>query len=165
MDPPDTLSTVAEIALGLAGFTGLLVVLGRQPGGFSPSEAFRLLILLVASLSALFLALIPLALHDSGLSGFVLWRVSSLIMAGSILASAGFLVRRVRSFQRGDSEAYSPVILVLISTGAGLVFVAQILNASGVLGSPSPGAYSFGLLFFIAAGAVQFVRILFVPSE
>jgi len=49
MDPPETLSTVAEIALGLAGFTGLLVVLGRQPGRFSPSEAFRLLVLLVAS--------------------------------------------------------------------------------------------------------------------
>ena len=165
MDPPDTFSTVAEIALGLAGFTGVLVVLGRKPGRFSPSEAFRLIVLLVGSLSALFLALIPLALHDSGLSGLALWRASSLIMAGSILVSAGFLVRPVRTFQHGESEAYSPIILVLISSGAVLVFVAQLLNASGVLGSPSPGAYSFGLLFFLAAGAVQFVRILFVPSE
>jgi hypothetical protein len=165
MGPSDTLSTVAEIALGLAGFTGVLVVLGRQPGRLSPTGAFRLIVLLVGSLSALFLALIPLVLHDSGLSGFVLWRVSSLVMAGSILSSVGFLVPRIRAFQRGESEAYNPSILVVISTGAVLVFVAQILNASGVLWSPGQGAYSLGLLFFLAAGVVQFVRILFVPSE
>lgn len=165
MDPSDMLSTVAEIALGLAGFTGVLVVLGRQPGRLSPAGAFRLTVLLIGSLSALFLALIPLALHDSGLSGSVLWRVSSLVMAGSILATGGLLVRPVRRFRRGESESYNPTILVLITTGAVLVFIAQMVNASGVLGGPSPGAYSFGLLFFLAVGAVQFVRILFVPSD
>jgi hypothetical protein len=42
LDLSETLSTVAEVALGLAGFTGVLVVLGRQTGRFSPAEAFRL---------------------------------------------------------------------------------------------------------------------------
>ena len=69
LNPSETLSTIAELALGLAGFTGVLVVLGRQPGRFSPAEGFRLAVLLVASLSALFLSLVPLSCTTSASLG------------------------------------------------------------------------------------------------
>ena len=165
MNPSDTLSTVAEIALGLAGFSGLLVVLGRQPGHFSLAEVARLAAMLVASLSALFLAIIPLVLHDFGLSGASLWRASSSIMGVSILGSAALLARPVRQFRASESRAYSPYILWSVLLGALAVLLVQTANILGLLGSPGAGPYSLGLLFFLAVGALQFVRILFVRSD
>ena len=165
MNPPETLSTIAEVALGLAGFTGVLVVLGRRPGRFSAAEAFRLVVLLVGSLSALFLSLVPLVLHDFGLAGAHLWRVSSGLMAASVVCSGAFLARPIARFRGSKSEAYSPWVLGSLVTGAVIVLVAQVVNLTGLLGPTSPGPYSLGLLFLLAGGVVQFVRILFVRSS
>ena len=165
MDPSETLSTVAEVGLGLAGFTGVLVVLGRQPGRFSPAESFRLAVLLVGSLSALFLSLVPLVLRDFGLAGANLWRVSSGVMLASVVCSGAFLARPVARFRVSKSEAYSPWVLGSLTSGALIVLVLQVVNLTGLLWPTGPGAYSFGLLFLLAGGVVQFVRILFVRSE
>ena len=165
MNPPETLSTVAELALGLAGFTGVLVVLGRQPGRFSPAEGLRLAVLLVGSLSALFLSLVPLVLHDFGVSGAHLWRVSSGLMAISVVCSGAFLAKPVARFRVSKSEAYSPWVLGSLTSGAVIILIVQVINLTGLLWPTGPGAYSLGLFFFLAGGVVQFVRILFVRSE
>ena len=165
MNPSDTLSTVAELALGLTGFTGVLVVLGRQPGRFSPAESFRLAVLLVGSLSALFMSLIPLVLHDFGLAGVHLWRVSSGLMATSLLCSSAFLARPIARFRASESEAYSVWVLASLTCGAVLVFAVQLINVTGLIWPTGQGPYSFGLFFLLAGAVVQFVRILFVRSE
>jgi len=162
---PETFSLVAELSLGLAGFTGVLVVLGRQPGRFSPSEAFRLAVLLVGSLSALFLSLAPLVLHDFGVSGAALWRVSSALMAITVLCSGVLLSGPAQRFRAGRSEAYSAWVLAGLLSGAVVVFIVQALNLLGALWAPGPGAFSLGLVYLLAGGVVQFVRILFVRSE
>lgn len=59
----DALAIIAEVSLGLAGFTGVVVVLGRVE-----RDAFlrlRLSYLLSVSFSALLLALLPFALSES----------------------------------------------------------------------------------------------------
>ncbi len=165
MNPSETLSTIAELALGLAGFTGVLVVLGRQPGRFSPAEGFRLAVLLVASLSALFLSLVPLVLHDFGLAGAPLWRVSSGLMAISVLCSGALLARPLGRFRGSESEAYSAWVLVVLTSGAGVVVIVQLINSTGLLWPTGQGSYSLGLLFLLAGAVVQFVRILFVRTE
>jgi hypothetical protein len=162
---PETLALVAELALGLAGFTGVLVVLGRQPGRFSAGEAFRLAILLVGSLSALFLSLAPLVLHDLGVAGPALWRTASGFMAVTLLGSAVLLAGPTRRFRAGRHEAYSPWVLTSVASGAVLVFFLQLLNGLGVAWPPNPGVFTLGLVFFLASAAVQFVRILFVRSD
>ena len=58
MDGADGLTAIAEVAIGLAGFSGVVVVLGRQPGEFTRVETGRLVVLLLSSLGAMFFALV-----------------------------------------------------------------------------------------------------------
>ena len=77
----EALSTIAEVGLGLAGFTGILVALGQSPEASSRPGVLRLLLLLVSSLGAVFLALLPFALQESGVSSGACWRLSSALLA------------------------------------------------------------------------------------
>ena len=52
MQGGEALSTIAQVGLGLAGFTGILVALGRTQIAFSRPEVLRLLLLLVSSFGA-----------------------------------------------------------------------------------------------------------------
>jgi hypothetical protein len=58
LDAFDTLLTLAEVSLGLAGFAGIVVVFGRGPGALPPADSFRLLALVGCSLGTLFLSLL-----------------------------------------------------------------------------------------------------------
>ena len=62
----DGLATIAEVAIGLAGFSGVMIVLTRPGGGFNPPERFRLKVFVYSSMGPIFLALIPFAVLDSG---------------------------------------------------------------------------------------------------
>ena len=57
------LEVIAEVAIGLAGFSGLFVAL-TQTGSFAPPERFRLQFLLYTSLGAMFLAMLPYAIFS-----------------------------------------------------------------------------------------------------
>lgn len=63
MEEADTLATIAQISLGLAGFTGVVVSFDKINAALSRVDAFRLIILLSMSMGALMLALIPFGLH------------------------------------------------------------------------------------------------------
>lgn len=91
MQGREALSTIAEVGLGLAGFTGILAALGRSSATFSRPEVLRLLLLLVSSLGAVFLALFPFALHESGVSGAACWRLSSAVLAAFTSISLAYL--------------------------------------------------------------------------
>jgi hypothetical protein len=54
----EALSLIAEVAVFLAGFGGVAVVLGRGPGRWSPGDALRIRLLFTAALGALFASLI-----------------------------------------------------------------------------------------------------------
>jgi hypothetical protein len=62
LEAADTLLTLAEVSLGLAGFAGIVVVFGRGPGALPPADSLRLAALVGASFGTLFLSLIPIAL-------------------------------------------------------------------------------------------------------
>jgi len=56
---PDAFQTVAEVAIGLAGFSGLLVAFRRSLGPLSSVQKYRMRILFALSFGALFLSLLP----------------------------------------------------------------------------------------------------------
>jgi len=59
---PDSPITVAEVAITLAGFSGLFVALQRRPNQFENIERFALYYLLLTSLGAAVLALLSMPL-------------------------------------------------------------------------------------------------------
>ena len=161
MQGGEALSTIAQIGLGLAGFTGILVALGRTGASFSRPEVLRLLLLLVSSLGAMFLALLPFALHESGVGDAACWRLSSAILAAFVSGALAYLGYQIQRHRAEFGELFSRTIFVVVTTGSLAIFVLQIANAVG-LGAPRSGPYVFGLLWLLFIASLQFARILFV---
>jgi hypothetical protein len=161
----EALSTIAEVGLGLAGFTGILVVLGQGPESFSRPAILRLLLLLVSSLGAMFLALLPFTLQESGVGSAACWRLSSALLAAFTslaLACLGYQFQRHRGEFGG---AFSRTVFVVVATGSVAVVALQLVNVFGRGAFPRSGPYLVGLLWLLFVASIQFVRILFVrPS-
>ena len=161
---PDALSTIAEIALGLAGFSGVVVVLGRQPGAFTRVEAGRLVLLLVSSIGAMFLALLPLSLAPLELSDSLLWRISAATFTAFCLGYWLIGRSRVRIVRTHAPEVYSFAVSVFNYATVGTAVILQLV----VLARPAdlgPGFYVLGLLGLLLTATVQFVRMLFVRPQ
>jgi hypothetical protein len=158
----EALSTIAEVGLGLAGFTGILVALGRGSEGFSRPEVLRLLLLLVSSLGSMFLALLPFALQESGLGGTACWRISSALLASFTALALAYLGYQIQRHRREFGELFSGSVFVVVSAGSFVIVTLQVLNAAGIGAPPRVGPYLFGLLWLLFVASIQFARILFV---
>jgi len=75
MDIATALLTLSQIALGLAGFSSVLVALSGKPEGWLPIDSFRIVAMLWTSFIALFLSLAPFVLHVLGVGATVIWRL------------------------------------------------------------------------------------------
>jgi hypothetical protein len=162
LDAYDTLLTLAEVSIGLAGFAGIVVVLGRGPGALPAADSLRLAALVGASLGTLFLSLAPIALNALGLSEPEVWRWSSAVMVILAVPAHLFGVLRIR---RIASEMFEVTPVPMLVTGAFLLsanLVAQACNAVGAPWRPSFGVYLSGLILYLGFAAFQFARLLFV---
>ena len=83
---------LAEIAIGLAGFGTIAIVVARDSTRWDSADFFRTAALFLSSLGALFLALLPIGLATAALPDVVVWRISSAVMAGFIVAFSVILL-------------------------------------------------------------------------
>jgi hypothetical protein len=154
--------SLAEFGIALAGFTSVVVVFSRRDGQFHPADRFRILTALVPSLGAAFLALVPVGLDLMGLSPSAVWRVSSLVLVAAVAAE--WVQGEIR-LHRLPPEALAILSFHIASFIRALrvfALAAGLLNASGILFAPQPGAYFFAVLCPLLIGTVAFVRMVFV---
>jgi hypothetical protein len=162
LDAFDTLLTLSEVSLGLAGFAGIVVVFGRGRGELAPADSFRLLVLVGCSLGTLFLSLIAIALNAVGVSEPGLWQWNSAILIALAVPAHVFTFARLRRDAAEIIEVLPMRLIPFGMVGFAVNFVAQICNALGVGWTPSFGVYLFGLILYLMFAAAQFARMLFV---
>lgn len=160
MDPTELLATIAEIALGIAGFSGVMVAFMQRPGRLTEIETYRIAVLLGASLGALFLALLPLTLMQFGLEPGAVWRSAGLAMVGLSVVGVAVYLRASRGAARHAPEIFNRPVFASLLAGHVANVVLQIVALTSP--DPSPGPYSLGLLWLLLHAAIQFARILFV---
>jgi hypothetical protein len=158
----DILQTIAEIAIALTGFTGIVVALGgRTRDGFSGFVMVRFRILLVASLAALAFALLPILLHHLAVPAAVVWSLSSAVVAAFMVP---IVILDVRSFRQFSNEIppferrAAPVIAILGSA----LWVAQVANATFL---HAFGPFLAAPLWFLGFSAFSFSRLLLTSQE
>lgn len=155
---------IAQIAVGLAGFSGVMVAVARPSGAFNPVERFRLRALIYGSFGAMFLAIIPFAVFGGPWTESSSWRVLGVVMtiytiAGlSFLPAAGFRLRR-------DYPEQFPLPLVAIQMGNHVISLLLALAILFGLTDHQASAYILVLLLLLAHGAVAFVRVLFYKRD
>ena len=105
MEGSDILQTIAEVAIALTGFTGIVVALGdRSHAPLSGFGRARFRILLAGSLAALILSLLPFLLHHNGVPPHAIWAICSGLV---VLYMVPIVIVDVRVFRRYADEVPS----------------------------------------------------------
>lgn len=162
----DLLLGIAEVSIALAGFAGVVVVLGRRATGPWPlADQFQLRSLIENGLLVVLAALLPFAVQQHTQEPSVLWRISSGIfgVAGGVHAFVvqGRRQRRLRRHPDEASDSFLPLswVVVLVPVSA-VVHAALLLNAADVVFHGSFAPYLYALLWDLLMGAVFFVRLI-----
>lgn len=158
MHDADFLFIVAELAIALAGFSGLVTVIAhrqdRSPGevalGFQQLRA-----VLVISLPAAAFALLPSLLERMGAAPDIAWRVSAALF---LVVSVGVMGTAVPSVFRAYAGAGRRVPLtVWLSTV--LIAVMWLILLLCALGCVPTSAYLAALFITLYLAGVAFVRV------
>jgi len=165
MDWTQGMDSIAEVGIGLAGFSGIVVAFIHRKGVMTTLDKLRLGVLLSAAFGAVFLALLPFALLSFHLDDPRLWSTASAfhaVISGLQLAGVIIFTRR---FFRSHRHIVNLGVLIPILTMYIANTVLQVMNLSGLLWTPSIGPYYIGLLWLVFHAGLQFSRIIFVRAE
>jgi hypothetical protein len=157
----DILYTLAGVAVTIAGFSGVVVVLPlRDSPNWSPTEIRMLRLLIADSFIALFLALLPIPLSLANWSPDAIWclcsgLLGSWFLIGDLLAARGEFADRAEQ-QSGANPLNAPIRfgIYLVALLMGIVLW---LSALGVLAPAGQALYVLGLMVLLAIAAIEFV--------
>lgn len=157
----DTLLGFSEIALALAGFAAIALVLGRREGVLPAGSAYVVQYMVVNTLGPAILALLGVVLLELDVAEPGVWRLcSGVYVAGAAVAFVTALQGQRDVVRSGDFV----VPKWFTGLGWGLSAIAhsiQIVNLIGVPFGPSAGVFLLGLWVLVSLGAMQFVALLF----
>jgi hypothetical protein len=163
------LNTLAEVAISLAGFSGVVVVF-RLHGvhSWSPTELRVLWLLIGDSFLVLFFSLLPFPWTLANWSYDALWTfcntlLGSWFIIGDVLALRG--ERRDRIAQQVMTVPVITPILYVMSIGALAMGIALWLSAWDVLVPRGQAVYVLGLITLLAFAAVEFLFFIGLMSR
>lgn len=158
MENADILTTIAEVAIALTGFTGVVAVFGRRSrGAWTPHELLQLRALVETSLTAFFVSFVPALLAMVVDSESHVWRSANVVLGLAHAANLAAFSLRMRM-------APSTAGQVTLAT-VGVVFIAtHLLVGVGLVGYAEP-IFVLGLLQQIFVAVHNFVLLLLPTKE
>lgn len=150
----ETLMGIAQIAITLIGFSGVVTALGHDRGErWGPAELLQLRTQVEPSMTALFGALLPATAGLLVDSQNALWQICNGLLAVFIFAALlAYLVRTKRA-----PTLLSQKVLTVVS-----IFVLAGLVASTTnLVTAHQATFMFGLLLGLVVGVHNFTLLLF----
>ena len=159
---PDSFQTIAEISLGLAGFSGLIVALRKKSGPFTDVQKFRLYVLFGLTFGAMFLSLLPHLLVNLQIPDARLWFDCSIAMISFSLVFSIWMIRAGRRTATVAPEIFNWAIFFALTFGHGITILLQFAVIAGIIEDRAPGAFMLGLVWYLLHATFQFVRMLFV---
>jgi len=159
MTPQDALLSIAEISIGLAGFSGLVAAF-IQPTGHSwqPEQKTRIVILILLSFGMIVCSLAPYALAGISASSAIIWGMP-MIAFGTL--SIGLLIYWLivsgrRHFKLQFPWFSRPFIFVAVS-----LQIMVLLSGLGLVFPYSPALFLLGFLSTLVFGANVFLALLY----
>lgn len=165
MDPNfHALQLIAEIALGILGFSAILIGLSRKSDGFSAPDNFRIQLLSYSSIGAMFCALIPFAVFGN-IHNETSWLIVNWILCLYSVLGLYIFPKRVISLRiQGYSDLF-PLPLFTVQMGVLAVnFLISGLMILDFIGAKE-NFYVFCLMLFLIQGSIAFVRTIFYRAQ
>lgn len=160
-DPFDALFTVAEVAIALAGFSGVVAILGqRSSGEWSEPDWLRFAMLLAFSFGAVLFSLLPTLVLALGASEPAAWGISSGLLFVFLVTGYVIVVRRVSALGEVADREFPRAIGLTVGVISLPVLAMLALNALGVVFSREFGPFFLGVLWLLSTAGFQFYRLL-----
>mgnify|MGYP001206863251 CR=1 FL=1 len=165
MDPNfHALQLIAEIALGILGFSAILIGLSRKSDGFSAPDNFRIQLLSYSSIGAMFCALIPFAVFGNIYNQTSWLIVNWILCLYSVLGLSIFPKRVINLRMQGHSDLF-PLPLFIIQMG--VLAINFLISGLMILDfiEAKENFYVFCLMLFLIQGSIAFVRTIFYRAK
>jgi hypothetical protein len=147
------LGSAIEVAIGIAGFSGIVAAVGRRAAGhWSKVDQLRLRILLTASGAALVSSFLPFVLIDL-IDASSTWRITSALLATHTAGISFYRFRQASAAGIARPMGLTPLRRAL---QAGVV-VLLVANAIWLASAP---VYVLGVLWGLLIAFLTFVRLL-----
>ncbi len=157
METSDSLTTFAELAMALAGFTGLLTAFQRKHVIWSEQERFRIRMLLMVCFGIMVFALSPKMLVDSTMPEAWMWRFLTIGWSLFAIASCVSLIQRVVV---GSIQLAMPKASWLLLIGGLAVHSVTLAGSVFLLWSPGSAALAAGFIWGLMFGGMFFYGTL-----
>ena len=155
MEHSSILIVVIEVAIAIAGFSSIVVVLGRSGSAVSAEARLYLNMLLTASLLGIGAAFLPLLLEAGGVAEPLLWTVPSSIWVVIFVVVSVIRIIGVRKSGASFSRRRIGGVLMGLSTSAALLCLVNAV----VLATAWPYLTAMVLIVFFAG--FSFVALLY----
>ncbi len=158
----DGLATLAEVFIGLAGFSGISLVLRSNPSTY---YLFRILVVVGVSMMAIVISLMPGPLLEAGVAENTVWRIGRGLMVATYLVVLPLLLHFRAKASQGLEQMVGPLNTVLL-VFTGLIVISQVVNALGLFINYAYALMFFGLLgFFIYCGTLFIISLTVGRSD
>lgn len=158
IEASDELLTISELAIGLAGFAGVVVAFADR-GELRQSDRYRFIGLFSQALTVALLSFVPFGFHHAGQVGGAIWRASSGVAIVFFLFHAWLIGVRVRP-EFSSAEAVPRFAAPTLSTLAMINLLLQLMNLAGWPLAPGPLLYLIGLLLWLTVPAFFFATLV-----
>ena len=159
----DVLLTMADVAVGLAGFSGVVTAFSRTRD-FPPEDRVRFLMLVGGTFFVILLAFVPFLLELGGMSERDTWRWSSGVWLLGVVGCTPLVLAGRRVIVRGGQPApgWSLLLITAVSLAAAL---AQLGNVLGWPYAPGPVPFLLGLVVGLVGSGAIFVYLVLIRPE
>lgn len=151
MEHGETLNTIAQIAISLVGFSGIVVIFGdRFKRKWTASEALQFYALLSAPITALLCSFLPELISTITNDREMIWRASNAILGLLHLSNFLYFVIKIRNaifIQKIAGVTGVTTILVHFLTAINLIPYFEFVFIAGLLQQIVVGILNFVLLF------------------
>jgi hypothetical protein len=149
----DTLLTIAEIAIALAGFASLISVIGRRPSDTArATSSLRLRLMLEVSFRNAAFALLPLPFVEIAPSDPMLWRIFSGLY---LVVTTIHVAIRLRTGDANAERLLAFPSMILF----GITVLASVANVIGLGGAHAFSLYLTNILLGLGSAGLMFLSV------
>jgi hypothetical protein len=165
IDVANALLTLAQVAIGLAGFSAILVALSGKPHQWTPVDSFRIRNILAFTFQSVFLSLVPFVLAFFSLREATVWHVSLLILALATVGDVVLVLSGVYRLPRPDRAVLKATVVSAVTALLCAVAAVELLAAFAIVRTPA-GVFFLGLVVLLGVSTVLVARFLFArPAD
>ena len=165
IDVANALLTLAQVAIGLAGFSAILVALSGKPHQWTRVDAFRIRNILAFSFQSVFLSLVPFVLVFFLLPESTVWRDSLVTLAIATSADVVLVLSGVYRLSPSERAVLNAAVVSTVVAILCISAAVELLAALTAIG-PASAVFFLGLIVLLGISTILVARFLFArPAD